>query len=325
MSELAGERVLVTGGAGFIGSHVVGALLERGARVVVIDNFSTGSRENLLRYEGGLGFRLIEADITSSLWPSLFAAQQDEPIDRIIHLAAQTSVPRSLVKPLEDIQINQVATLQLLEFARCSGVKKIVFASSAATYGDLEAEQMREDMPTSPLSPYGLNKLTSEGWLRVYALHYAVPAVSLRFFNVFGPRQDPRSPYSGVISLFLQRALLGQELLIFGDGRQTRDFVFVEDIVQALLLGCFGPVSRGESINVGTGRAVTITRLAELVMSLCESPSRLRYAEARAGEIKHSCADISMARHLLGYQPTVSVEEGLSRTLEWLQEGMGEM
>ncbi|MBK8129439.1 MAG: NAD-dependent epimerase/dehydratase family protein [bacterium] len=126
----------------------------------------------------------------------MFTAQQDEPIDRIIHLAAQTSVPRSLAKPLEDIQINQVATLQWLEFARCSGVKKIVFAPSAATYGD-SAEQMREDMPTFPLSPYGLNKLTSEGWLRTYALHYAVPAVSLRFFNVFGPRQDPRSPYSG--------------------------------------------------------------------------------------------------------------------------------
>ena len=162
-AELLGEHVLVTGGAGFIGSHVVEALLERGARVVVLDNFSTGSRENLAPFEGRVGFRCIEADITSSLWPALFSVQQDEPIDRIIHLAAQTSVPRSLAKPIEDIQVNQVATLQLLEFARGAGVKKVVFASSAATYGDLEAEQTREDMPTVPLSPYGLNKLTSEG------------------------------------------------------------------------------------------------------------------------------------------------------------------
>ncbi|MCB9638731.1 MAG: NAD-dependent epimerase/dehydratase family protein [Myxococcales bacterium] len=324
-AELLGEHVLVTGGAGFIGSHVVEALLERGARVVVLDNFSTGSRENLAPFEGRVGFRCIEADITSSLWPALFSVQQDEPIDRIIHLAAQTSVPRSLAKPIEDIQVNQVATLQLLEFARGAGVKKVVFASSAATYGDLEAEQTREDMPTVPLSPYGLNKLTSEGWLRTYALHFAVPTASLRFFNVFGPRQDPRSPYSGVISLFLQRALLGQDLLVFGDGRQTRDFVFVDDIVQALLLACFGPVSKGEAINVGTGRAITITRLVELVMSLCESQSRLHYADARAGEIKHSCADISLARHLLGYQPTIGVEEGLARTLQWMQDQMSDI
>ena len=325
MAELSGEHLLVTGGAGFIGSHLVSRLLERGAWVTVFDNFSTGKRENLAHLAHFSSLRIREVDITQALWPSLLAVQQEHPLTRIVHLAAQVSVVHSIKEPLADIESNQKTTLHLLEFAKLAGIQKVVFPSSAAVYGELEAKQIREDMPREPLSPYGLNKLASEGWLRYYAKIHRVPTVALRFFNVYGPRQDPHSAYSGVISRFLERALYGESLVIFGDGRQTRDFVYVEDIVQALLLASFGPVCKGEAINIGTGRSVTISRIAELIIALCESPSAIRYVEARSGEIRQSCAEIAMAQHLLGYHPAVLVEEGLSRTLRWMQEQRAEL
>src|SRR5215470_6575729 len=244
---------VVTGGAGFIGSHTVDRLLGDGHRVVVLDDFRTGKRANLAHHAGSDRLHVIACDVSHGIFPALAPITAEHgPVERIVHLAAQVSVVSSVQNPLVDMAVNYGGTLHVLEYARATGVRKVVFASSAAVYGDTETMPVGEDTPTRPVSPYGIDKLASELALDYYASVHGVPTTALRFFNVYGPRQDPSSPYSGVISIFTDRARAGRALTIFGDGSQTRDFVFVGDIVRAII-AALGEGNSRLVANVGTG------------------------------------------------------------------------
>ena len=307
--------VVVTGGAGFIGSHTVDRLIESGHRVVVLDNFSTGKRANLARWAGDDRLRVEVCDISHGIFAALAPVTAAlGPVERIVHLAAQVSVVHSVANPLVDMQINYGGTLHVLEYARASGVKKVVFASSAAVYGDVTEIPVPEDVKCAPVSPYGIDKLASELALDYYAVVHGVPATWLRFFNVFGPRQDPSSPYSGVISVFSDRARAGKPLMIFGDGSQTRDFVYVGDVVTALAAALRDGNSRVVA-NVGTGRETSVLALARTVVDLCGGVSTIEHAPARAGEILNSLARISTLRDVLGVVAKTSLVDGLRATL----------
>ncbi|HTU57839.1 MAG TPA: SDR family NAD(P)-dependent oxidoreductase [Polyangiales bacterium] len=315
---MAQETVVVTGGAGFIGSHTVEQLLRQGCRVVVVDDFSSGKRANLAAVKDNERLTVIEADVSDGLWGCLASyVQKHGPVQRIIHLAAQTSVVRSVESPLHDLRANYTSTMNIADFARRSGAKRMVFASSAAIYGDVETVPVRESVPAAPLSPYGLHKLASEQCLRYHALVHNVPASVFRFFNVYGPRQDPNSPYTGVISIFINRSLQNLPLTIFGDGAQTRDFVFVGDIARMLAKAALSDRLGFSLANLGTGNATSVTQLAKEVVRLCNSTSTISYGPARAGEIKHSLAAIDQARELLDYAPEVALAEGLEQTVNW--------
>jgi UDP-glucose 4-epimerase len=315
---VAQETVVVTGGAGFIGSHTVEQLLRQGCRVVVVDDFSSGKRANLAAVKDDERLTVIEADVSDGLWGCLASyVQEHGPVQRVIHLAAQTSVVRSVESPLHDLRANYTSTMNIADFARRSGVKRLVFASSAAIYGDVETVPVRESVPPAPLSPYGLHKLASEQCLRYHALVHNVPASVFRFFNVYGPRQDPNSPYTGVISIFINRSLQNLPLTIFGDGAQTRDFVFVGDIARMLTKAALSDRLGFSLANLGTGNATSVTQLAKEVVRLCNSTSTISYGPARAGEIKHSLAAIDQARELLDYAPEVALAEGLEQTVNW--------
>ncbi|MEZ4437534.1 MAG: NAD-dependent epimerase/dehydratase family protein [Polyangiaceae bacterium] len=315
------EIVVVTGGAGFIGSHCVGALLAEGHRVVVLDNYVTGKRENLAGFADSDRLQAVECDVRDGIWAPLSAVERDHgPVTRIIHLAAQTSVVASIGSPVDDLRVNAGATVQVLEYARHRGVKRVVLASSAAVYGDVERLPVSEDAPLSPLSPYGIHKLTSEMHLRYYRKVHGVRTAPLRFFNVYGPRQDPHSPYSGVISIFMARALAGRDILIFGDGEQTRDFVYVGDVVRAILGASFSDeAGDGEPMNVGTGRETSINELAKILVAATGSASSVRHAEARAGEILRSVAEVGRLRERLGVVAETSVADGLAETVAWMK------
>ena len=307
--------VVVTGGAGFIGSHTVDRLIESGHRVVVLDNFSTGKRANLARWAGDDRLRVEVCDISHGIFAALAPVTAAlGPVERIVHLAAQVSVVHSVANPLVDMQINYGGTLHVLEYARASGVKKVVFASSAAVYGDVTEIPVPEDVKCAPVSPYGIDKLASELALDYYAVVHGVPATWLRFFNVFGPRQDPSSPYSGVISIFSDRARAGKPLMIFGDGGQTRDFVYVGDVVSALAAALRDGNSRVVA-NVGTGRETSVLALARTVVDLCGGVSTIEHAPARPGEILNSLARISTLRDVLGVVAKTSLVDGLRATL----------
>jgi UDP-glucose 4-epimerase len=315
---VAQETVVVTGGAGFIGSHTVEQLLRQGCRVVVVDDFSSGKRTNLAAVKDNERLTVIEADVSDGLWSCLAGyVQKHGPVQRIIHLAAQTSVVRSVESPLHDLRANYSSTMNIADFARRSGIKRMVFASSAAIYGDVETVPVHESVPPAPLSPYGLHKLASEQCLRYHALVHNVPATVFRFFNVYGPRQDPNSPYTGVISIFINRALQNLPLTIFGDGTQTRDFVFVGDIARMLAKAALSDTLGFSLANLGTGSATSVTQLAQEVVRLCQSTSTIQYGPARAGEIKHSLAAINQAREQLDYAPEVALAEGLEQTVQW--------
>lgn len=314
------ELVVVTGGAGFIGSHTVDALLARGHQVAVVDNFSTGRRDNLSSAAGHPSLDIVEADVVDGLWgPLADTVRRRGAVTRIIHLAAQTSVVASIQNPLHDLRVNYMGTNRLMEYARHEGVEKVVFASSAAVYGDVADVPVSEEAPTSPLSPYGVNKLSSELLLRYYASVHGVATQPLRFFNVYGPRQDPRNPYTGVISIFFERALRGQDLTIFGDGHQTRDFVYVGDVARTLVEACLRPGGQGEPCNLGTGCETSVNELARHILLAAQSSSAIHHADARPGEILRSCADIQAARAALDYEPTVSLAEGLRMTAQWMR------
>lgn len=312
--------VLVTGGAGFIGSHTVDRLVADGHRVVVLDDLRTGKRANLahhgaLRFDAGSPVELVVADVSHGLFAPLAAITKAHgPIGRIVHLAAQVSVVHSLANPLLDLQVNYGGTVQVLEYARASGVAKVVFASSAAVYGDTATVPVREDAPCQPLSPYGVHKLASEHMLGAYAAVHGVAAQPLRFFNVYGPRQDPSSPYSGVISIFADRARGGRTITIFGDGKQTRDFVYVGDVARIVTLALFAE-GTGAPMNVGTGRETTVRQLAETIIGLAGGTSPIEHAPARAGEIYRSLADVERAHRTLGFAADVVLKEGLAATL----------
>ena len=316
----SGEIVLVTGGAGFIGSHVVDALLETGRRVIVLDDFSTGKRANLVAHEGNERLIVVRARVEEGIWSSLATvARRWAPPDRIVHLAAQTSVIASLQTPLCDVQVNLMGTLSVLEYARHHDVKKLVLASSAAVYGDTETVPTPEAVPLRPQSPYGINKLASEHYLACYHDVHGVRTVALRFFNVFGPRQDPSSPYSGVISIFTDRAMAGLPMVVFGDGKQTRDFVYVDDVARGVVTACLEPGGEGQVMNIGTGHTTSLNELVVLVKRAAGSNSPVTHAEPRAGEIRHSQAVADRARDVLGFEARTSVADGLAALVHWLR------
>lgn len=310
---------LVTGGAGFIGSHTVDALLEAGESVVVFDDFSTGSRLNLSGWAGCERLRVIEADVCDGLFaPLLHAFSGDQPrIGKIIHLAAQTSVVNSMLNPLQDIRNNYIGTAHVLEFARATGVDSIVFSSSSSVYcGDNQFPTPEEGVQL-PVSPYAVNKLACEHLIRMYASSHGIRAAILRFFNVFGPRQRASSPYSGVISVFSDRAMRGEPLTIHGDGAQTRDFVFVTDVAAAVLAAGTSHAARGAVINIGSGRETRILDLATTIIDVACGKSEIRFAPSRAGSIERSCAAIGRAASLLGFHPRVDLRAGIETTVAW--------
>jgi UDP-glucose 4-epimerase len=320
---MAGKQIaVVTGGAGFIGSHLVDRLVELGHRVIVLDNFSTGRRANLERwlapqhaFDGSdPAVEVVHCDVSHGIFAALapLTAKYGR-VERIAHLAAQVSVVTSVANPLFDMQVNYGGTLHVLEYARAMGVAKVAFASSAAVYGDVETMPVGEDTPTRPVSPYGIDKLASEHALSYYTTVHGIGSTALRFFNVYGPRQDPSSPYSGVISIFADRARDGRKLTIFGDGSQTRDFVFVGDVVRALVAGLAD--GRTHTVaNVGTGREITVLELARTIAELCGKGTVIDHAPARAGEILKSRARVDRLREL-GVVAETQLVDGLRATL----------
>jgi nucleoside-diphosphate-sugar epimerase len=301
---------LVTGGAGFIGSHLVEELTRRGERVRVVDDFSTGKRANL---EHVAGVELIVGDLSD---PDV-ARRAVDGVEFVLHQAAIPSVPRSVSDPLTSHRANIDATLNVLLAARDAGVRRVVYAGSSSAYGDTPTLPKREDMPTSPLSPYALQKLVGEQYAQLFTALYGLETVTIRYFNVFGPRQDPSSPYSGVISLFISALVEGRQAVIFGDGEQTRDFTYVANVVDGVLRACHAPHAAGQVINVATAGRVSLNHLFATLCQLLAVEATPRYDAPRAGDVRDSQADISRAATLLGYQPLVPFAEGLRRTVEW--------
>jgi UDP-glucose 4-epimerase len=301
---------LVTGGAGFIGSHLVEALLAEGRAVRVVDNLSTGHRSNLAHLEGR--FEWLEGDLADFE----VCARAVQGVTEILHGAAIPSVPRSIVEPLQSHESGATATLNLLEAARRSGVDRFVFAASSSAYGDTDELPKHEGMVPNPLSPYAAAKLAGEHYVRVYARTMGLDGVSLRYFNVFGPRQDPSSPYSGVISLFARRMAEGNRPVIYGDGSQTRDFTYVANVVQANLkaLGSKRPLG-GEALNVGTGSRISLLDLVGAINQILGTKIDPEFLPARAGDVRDSQASLDRIKAVLGYEPTVDFRDGLRRTL----------
>lgn len=295
---------LVTGGAGFIGSHIVDRLLADGHNVRVLDNFSTGKAENLPTSDQ---LEVIEGDVGD--YDTVKGVMED--VDHVFHEAAIASVPETVGNPLASERVNYRGTLNVLEAARQAGTRRVVFACSAAVYGDLPELPKREDMPVRPLSPYAVDKLASEHACQMYYHLYGLETVALRYFNVFGPRQDPSSPYSGVISIFSDCLKNERQPAIFGDGEQTRDFVFVSDVVEANILASTSAAAPGLAINIATNSSISLNRLLENLCALYGRPFDPAYRQEREGDIKHSQADITAAQEQLQWQPTVNFEDGL--------------
>ena len=298
---------LVTGGAGFIGSHISDRLLADGHRVRILDNFSTGKHENI---PASADVEVIEGDVGD--YDTVRAAM--EQVDIVFHEAAIASVPETVGNPLSSERVNYRGTLNILEAARHAGVKRVMFACSAAVYGDLPELPKQESMAVKPLSPYAVDKLASEQACQMYTHLYGLETVSLRYFNVFGPRQDPSSPYSGVISIFSDTLSQGKQPTIYGDGEQTRDFVYVSDVVEANIRAAGAVAAAGKAINIATGGKLSINALLKTISELKDQPFEPRYKPGRQGDIRHSRADISAAKEYLGWEPVVSFKDGL-RTL----------
>ncbi|HYS06116.1 MAG TPA: SDR family oxidoreductase [Candidatus Dormibacteraeota bacterium] len=312
------RRYLVTGGAGFIGSHVVEALVRRGERVVVLDNFSTGRRQNLEaalrpRPSGAPEPEVIDGDIRdqSAVRRAL------RGVTHVLHQAALPSVQRSVEDPASSHEVNASGTLHLLVASREAGVKRFVYASSSSAYGDNPALPKVETMTTAPLSPYAVSKLAGEHYCRVFHGLYGLETVALRYFNVFGPRQDPTSQYAAVVPNFVTAVLAGRAPIIYGDGLQSRDFTFIDNAVDANLKACDAPASAlGRAYNIACGTAATLLDLLRILERLTGSPIRPIHEKARAGDVRHSLAAIDEARLRLGYEPKIGIEEGLRRTVD---------
>lgn len=309
-------NVLVTGGAGFIGSHLTEALVHRGHAVTVLDDLSSGRLENLAAVRDRI--RFVRGCVTT--YTDVWAAMRG--CELVYHEAAIASVPRSVEDPRRTHDVNLGGTVNVLEAARRLGVRRVVFAGSAAVYGNREGSA-REDHPPEPLSPYAVEKLASEHYLQLWPKLYGIETVTLRYFNVFGPRQDPSSPYSGVVSIFAERLEKGLPVTIFGDGEQTRDFVAVADVVEANLLAGTLPGIGGLTANVARGAATSINALYAALARPFGSPP-VSHAEPRPGDVRHSLADVSKAREFLGFSAKLTVSDGLERLLAWLRPGAGD-
>jgi nucleoside-diphosphate-sugar epimerase len=304
-------RYLVTGGAGFIGSNTVDELVRRGHGVVVLDDLSAGKEDNLAEVRNKITF------IKGSITDIEIVQKAMQQAEFVLHLAARTSVPRSVKDPIEANRINIDGTLNVLVAARDNKVKRVIFAASSSAYGETPVLPKVESMQPQPISPYGVTKYVGELYAQVFGRCYGLETVCLRYFNVFGPRQDPDSPYSGVLSRFAS-AFLNEELpLIYGDGEQTRDFTYVDNAVQANLLACEAPGAAGKIFNVGTGQRVSLNQTLDLLRQVSGKQLAAKYDPPRDGDIRDSQADITQARDILQYEPTVLFEEGLQRTFEW--------
>ena len=304
-------RYLVTGGAGFIGSHTVDELVRRGHEVTVLDDFSTGKPENL---DGAAAqIEVLKSSITDC--EQLRKACMG--VDYVIHLAARTSVPQSVKNPQDTNDINVSGMLNVLIAARDAEVKRVIFSGSTAVYGDTPSLPTSESNSRAPISPYGVSKLAGEMYGQVFQRNYGLEFVALRYFNIFGPRQDPGSAYSGVLSLFSAALLNGTQPVVYGDGEQSRDFTYVSNVVEANLLACEAPKAAGLAINIGTGKRYTLNQTLALLETITGRPSKAKYFAPREGDIRDSQADISRAVDVLGYQPRVGFEEGLRQTWKW--------
>ncbi len=304
---MTAKTALVTGGAGFIGSHIVERLLREGYAVRVLDNLTTGHRKNLADVADEIDLRV--GDIRDAA----FVAEAVRGCDVVFHEAAIVSVPYSVEQPQQTHDVNLQGTLNVLMAAKTRGVRRVVFACSAAVYGEDPSMPKREAMAPSPVAPYGVEKMAGELYLGAWSALYGVETVSLRYFNVFGPRQDPKSAYSGVISIFVDRALRGATPVIYGDGSQYRDFVYVDNVVDANLLAATRDGVSGRAYNIGCGAQTSLNDLLAMIGRAVGVPVGATYAPARVGDIRASLADISRARNELGYAPSVGVEEGLAR------------
>jgi len=306
---------LVTGGAGFIGSHIAARLAANGARVRVIDDLSTGHRENLDEIDGDLDF------IHASLSNEVALARSLEDVELVFHEAAIPSVPRSVENPRDTHEACLDATFSLLLAARDNHVRRVVYAASSSAYGDQPTLPKKEEMAPDPLSPYAVAKLVGEYYCQVFTRVYGLETVSLRYFNVFGPRQDPSSQYSGVISRFIDSLIRGEQPVIFGDGEQSRDFTYIENVVQANLLAAETQKGIGQVINIGNGERTTLNELLGELKSLTgKTDVEASYQPARSGDVRHSLADTERARQLLGFEPAVGLREGLQRTIDWWKQ-----
>jgi UDP-glucose 4-epimerase len=304
-------RYVVTGGAGFIGSNTVDELVKRGHSVVVLDDLSAGKEENLAEVRNKITF------IKGSITDIEIVRKAMHEADYVLHLAARTSVPRSVKDPIESNRINIDGTLNVLVAARDAKVKRIVFAASSSAYGETPTLPKVETMQPAPISPYGVTKFVGELYLQTFGRCYGLENVSLRYFNVFGPRQDPSSPYSGVLAKFCNAALEQTQPSIFGDGEQTRDFTYVENAVQANLLAFEAANVSGKVFNVGVSGRVSLNEVVDLLSKISGHRMDAKHDPPREGDIRDSQADITQARNLLGYNPQVDFEEGLRRTFEW--------
>ena len=309
-------KFLVTGAAGFIGRSIAAELLARGEQVRGIDNFITGKRSNLVGLEA---MEFIEGDLRD---PAV-CARACEGIEVVFHEAALASVPRSVADPVATNEHCVVATLNLLIAARDAGVRRVMYAGSSSAYGDTPTLPKHEAMISNPISPYAAAKLAGENYMRVFARVYGLETVVLRYFNVFGPYQDPTSHYSGVLAIFCRKMLAGEQPTIYGDGEQSRDFTYVENVVSANLLAAAAPAEKvsGKVMNIATGERITLNQTFEFLRELTGYEGKAAHEASRQGDIRDSLADITLARELLGYKPLVDFSEGLRRTVEWYRKG----
>ena len=309
---MAGRLCLVTGGAGFIGSHIAEALLGRGDRVRILDNLSTGTRANLV---GLRRAQFIEGDLRD-----LAAVRRaTRGVEVVFHQGALPSVARSLQDPVQTEQSNVLGTVHVLRAAQECRVPKVLYAGSSSVYGAPDRFPVREDFPLRPLSPYAASKAAGEAFCRAFSVSLEVPTVILRYFNVFGPRQDPDSPYTGVVAIFIRRLLQGKVAAIHGDGRQSRDFTYVDNVVAANLLAAERDLPGGEVINVALGGETTVNQLYQTIARILGSKGRPRHGPPRPGDVVRSVAAVQKVKRLLGFRPVVGFEEGLRRTIAWYQ------
>ncbi|HKQ70361.1 MAG TPA: SDR family oxidoreductase [Polyangiaceae bacterium] len=315
---MARAKYLVTGAAGFIGSNIVAALTARGQRVRALDNLATGRWGLLTRVVRDAS--LVET-ITGDIRDATCVASAMEGIDTVFHQAALGSVPRSIEHPIESDEVNVHGTVTVLERARRAGVRRLLFAASSAAYGDTPTLPKREDMPPGPLSPYAVSKLACENYLKVFASLYGIETLNLRYFNVFGPNQLPEGPYAAAIPRFVLASLKGEPLTIYGDGEQTRDFCFIDNVVRANLLAADTPNKlEGQVVNIAGGRRISLNELVREIGLVFGKKLDVDYAAPRAGDVRHSLADISRARELIGYEPSVKWEDGIAPTVDFMRE-----